>query len=108
MDQECTACKWSDSKSVISRIAPPSHDALPCPRRARGMGRVLSREKSPTRRQSQRPWLSRSVLRAARLAPATVVAHLERWAKNMASKLARLKELHASANRGWPAIWLQS
>src|SRR5215217_8058119 len=34
-----------------------------------------------TRRQSQRPWLSRSVLRAARLAPATVVAHLERSAK---------------------------
>src|SRR5215204_2008169 len=36
----------------------------------------------PTRRQSQRPWLSRLVLRAARAAPATVVAHLERWAKN--------------------------
>jgi hypothetical protein len=31
-----------------------------------------------TRRQSQRPWLSRLVLRAARAAPATVVAHLER------------------------------
>jgi hypothetical protein len=37
--------------------------------------------KSPTRRQSQRPWLSRLVLRAARAAPATVVAHLERSAK---------------------------
>ncbi len=39
------------------------------------------RKKRPTRRQSQRPWLSRSVLRAARLAPATVVAHLKRSAK---------------------------
>jgi hypothetical protein len=37
-------------------------------------------QSSRTRRQSQRPWLSRSVLRAARLAPAMVVAHLERWA----------------------------
>jgi hypothetical protein len=37
--------------------------------------------KGLTRRQSQRPWLSRLVLRAARAAPATVVAHLERWAK---------------------------
>ena len=31
---------------------------------------------SRTSRQSQRPWLSRLVLRAARAAPATVVAHL--------------------------------
>jgi hypothetical protein len=34
-----------------------------------------------TRRQSRRTWLSRLVLRAARAAPAAVVAHLERWAK---------------------------
>jgi len=32
-------------------------------------------------RWSQRPQLSRIVLRAARSAPAAVVAHLERWAK---------------------------
>jgi uncharacterized protein (DUF1810 family) len=38
-------------------------------------------KRSPTRRQRQRPWLSRLVLRAARAAPATVVAHLERSAK---------------------------
>ncbi len=35
----------------------------------------------PTSRQSQRRQLSRLVLRAARVAPAPVVAHLERWAK---------------------------
>src|SRR5687767_10241019 len=40
-----------------------------------------ARRRSPTRRQSQRPGLSRLVLRAARAAPAPVVAHLERWAK---------------------------
>jgi hypothetical protein len=36
------------------------------------------KSKRATRRQSQRPWLSRLVLRAARAAPAMVVAHLER------------------------------
>src|SRR5688572_29587992 len=35
----------------------------------------------PNKAPDQRPWLSRLVLRAARAAPATVVAHLERSAK---------------------------
>jgi hypothetical protein len=38
--------------------------------------RPHSKPERRTRRQSQRPGLSRSVLRAARLAPAPVVAHL--------------------------------
>src|SRR5688500_13057818 len=44
-------------------------------------GFIVPKKYGLTRRQSQRPWLSRLVLRAARDAPATVVAHLERWAK---------------------------
>ena len=43
-------------------------------------------QKGLTRRQSQRPRLSRLVLRAARAAPATVVAHLERSASNLSMR----------------------
>src|SRR5215217_6180291 len=56
----------------------------------------------PTRRQSQRPWLSRSVLRAARLAPATVVAHLERWA--IRSRM-EARPLAISLASGTAVVW---
>jgi chromate reductase len=62
-----------DEAAILSRadlraLLVSSVEALSCALNPNGL----------TRRQSQRPWLSRLVLRAARDAPATVVAHLER------------------------------
>ena len=69
-----------------ARFAPTRQSIALCCSNEKSRRRTRSRhsKESPTRRQSQRPWLSRLVLRAARVAPATVVAHLERSAKKSA------------------------
>jgi hypothetical protein len=48
------------------------------------------RRTKPNKAPEPRPWLSRLVLRAARAAPATVVAHLERWARKLSLALSKI------------------
>src|SRR5687767_4173550 len=78
-----TVCLWPRIAAIVYLSS-----ALSCWYRTKQTCRTYFLNPSGlTRRQSQRPWLSRLVLRAARAAPATVVAHLERWAEDLCDEV---------------------